>query len=526
MNSRSLQAIIFDMDGVITDTMKYHYLANKKIATELGIEFNEKDNEEFKGISRIDVIKGLVSKSERNFNQKELEELSVKKNKIYQEFLKQLNKEDILEGILPFIQEAKKKGLKLAVASSSTNAKNILERLGIFHLFDHVVDARTVKNGKPNPEVFLKAADAINVPYKNCVAIEDGVAGLKAIFETEMFAVGIGEELFLKKANYHIYETVFINLEDIEKEFYKQKNYIIGIDGGGTYIRGALGDYNGKIISFASVKGGINPEKNKNPKKNLIKLIDKLLIENGMTKSNIGSIVCGFAGLNGSEDLIWSKEYTNIEGLYCKKIHVNDGVVALNGAFAGKNGISIIAGTGSMVTGLNEKGEIISNREHKNHDARAGAVKLSIDLTKEILKSNLDVSDENLIKKVLEHHKVKNLKQMEVILKEAEDIKPAELLEHFGKMAPIVTKSAKEGSLIAKKVCENAMKNLAKGVHLVAEEFVSKKIYFTITGGIIKDEYMFKLFVDFLNQNHKKFKVTKPKMEPEKGAIYLGWKSN
>lgn len=152
----SLKGLIFDLDGVLTDTAKYHFLAWKKLADELNMSFTEKDNELLKGVSRIESF-GIILKingRSNEFSDEEKERLANLKNDYYREMIEQLTPEDILCGVLPFINAAKQNGLKCAVASISKNAPRVLELLGISDLFDYIADAAAVTKPKPDPEIF------------------------------------------------------------------------------------------------------------------------------------------------------------------------------------------------------------------------------------------------------------------------------------------------------------------------------------------------------------------------------------
>lgn len=189
----SLKALIFDLDGVLTDTAKYHYLAWKKLADELGMKFTEKDNELLKGVSRIksfEIILDINGKL-NDFSEQEKERLANLKNDYYKEMIEQLTKDDILDGIVPFITSAKENGIKCAVASISKNAHRVLELLGIMDLFDYIADAALVTKPKPDPEIFLTCANALGFAPKECIGIEDAQAGIEAIHSAGMISVGI-----------------------------------------------------------------------------------------------------------------------------------------------------------------------------------------------------------------------------------------------------------------------------------------------------------------------------------------------
>lgn len=189
------KAAVFDLDGVITDTAECHFKAWGSIAAELGIPFDREYNEKLKGISRMESLNLILARSTREFSRFEREELARRKNQLFLEMVNCLTPNDILPGIKPFLIELKKRGIKTAVASASKNAQQILQHLGLSGEFDHVVDAAQVGKGKPDPEVFVRAADALGLCCEECVGIEDAQSGVEAVKAAGMFVVGIGKGL-------------------------------------------------------------------------------------------------------------------------------------------------------------------------------------------------------------------------------------------------------------------------------------------------------------------------------------------
>ena len=189
----NIKALIFDLDGVLTDTAKYHYLAWKKLADELGFYFDEDINELLKGVSRINSFEIILQKNNATdkFTPEEKETLANKKNDYYKEMIEQLTPDDILDGIVPFINEARQNGVKCAVASISKNAPRVLQLLKIEDMFDYIADAALVKKPKPNPEIFLTCAEALGFAPNECVGIEDAQAGIESIHGAGMLSVGI-----------------------------------------------------------------------------------------------------------------------------------------------------------------------------------------------------------------------------------------------------------------------------------------------------------------------------------------------
>jgi beta-phosphoglucomutase len=197
-----LKACIFDLDGVIVDTAKYHYLAWKKLATMLNINFTNEDNERLKGVSRMASLDIILEIGNMVLDDKTKEEYAALKNKWYLDYINRMMPDEILPGSLEFISELKNAGIKIALGSASKNTPLILERLGIGKLFDAIADGNVVRKAKPDPEVFITAAKMLGVQPEDCVVFEDAVAGVEAALNAGMCCVGIGSEKILKDAHF------------------------------------------------------------------------------------------------------------------------------------------------------------------------------------------------------------------------------------------------------------------------------------------------------------------------------------
>ncbi|MBC1500191.1 beta-phosphoglucomutase [Listeria weihenstephanensis] len=194
---RQLEAVIFDLDGVITDSAHFHYLAWKQLAADIDIEIDEAFNETLKGISRMDSLDLILAKDgrENDFTLEQKEELAAKKNAHYVELLKDLSPADILPGIKPLLDAIRAANLKIALASVSKNAPMVLAALDLTDSFDYLADAAKITHSKPDPEIFLVAAAGLGVEPANAVGIEDAQAGVDAIKSAGMKAVGVGTGL-------------------------------------------------------------------------------------------------------------------------------------------------------------------------------------------------------------------------------------------------------------------------------------------------------------------------------------------
>ncbi len=210
-----LKLVIFDLDGVITNTAHYHYLAWKKIADELGITFDNQLNEQLKGLSRYDSLDVILDANHVELSQYQKEEIISYKNKIYQSLLAELSEKDILEGIYPFILRLKQDGKKVAVGSSSRNAQLILEKLNMTSLFDTIVTGCDVEKSKPHPDIFLQCAYRLHINPKACLVIEDALSGIEAATRANMTSIGIGSEQ-LNQATIRLARTKELSIDIIK----------------------------------------------------------------------------------------------------------------------------------------------------------------------------------------------------------------------------------------------------------------------------------------------------------------------
>lgn len=218
--------VIYDLDGVITDTAEFHYLAWKKLADEMGISIDRKFNEQLKGISRMDSLDRILAldPAATELSSEEKITLATRKNAYYLELIEAINPDYILPGINLLLQQNKQSGIKTALGSASKNAPRILEKLGLGDYFDYVVDAGQVKKGKPDPETFTAAADALHVAYEDCIGIEDAAAGVEALNRANMFSVGVGDTAHLPHADYLVNGTGELDFQQIIERFHEWKN--------------------------------------------------------------------------------------------------------------------------------------------------------------------------------------------------------------------------------------------------------------------------------------------------------------
>ncbi|MFH1367617.1 MAG: beta-phosphoglucomutase [Elusimicrobiota bacterium] len=213
------KGVIFDLDGVIVNTAKFHYLGWKKLADEIGIPFDEVKNEKLKGVNRRDSLIALLG---RMPDEKTINELCDRKNKYYLEFVAKIDRSEILPGAMKMIESIKQKnGWKQALASSSKNARLVLNKLDIDKYFNAIVDGSETERAKPDPELFLKAASRMGLTKDDVVVVEDAESGVEAAKRGGMLCIGLGDPKILGKADVVVKDLSYIDIEKIERLFVK-----------------------------------------------------------------------------------------------------------------------------------------------------------------------------------------------------------------------------------------------------------------------------------------------------------------
>ncbi|MGM0411396.1 MAG: beta-phosphoglucomutase [Bacillota bacterium] len=211
--TKEIKAFILDLDGVITDTAEFHFKAWKKMADEEGIPFNREDNEKLRGVSRRKSMELILDG--REMKEEKIQKLMDRKNRYYNNFLKKLSEDDLLPGAKELIDEIINRNFKIAVASSSRNAKTVINNLGIENLFETISDGHSVENSKPAPDLFLHTAKKLDVEAEKCVVIEDAKSGIEGALAANMIAVGVGPEDRVGKAHYRYDKVKDIDLNEI-----------------------------------------------------------------------------------------------------------------------------------------------------------------------------------------------------------------------------------------------------------------------------------------------------------------------
>lgn len=209
--------VIFDLDGVIVDTAKYHYLAWKSIADKLGFEFTEEHNELLKGVSRVRSLEILLDIGGVQVSNEKKQEFLVSKNEEYLGFIAKMNASEILPGASELLDALDKARIQYVLGSASKNAPLILKQLGLYDRFAGIVDGNSVSKAKPDPEVFLIGAKKLNLPPEQCVVFEDAIAGIEAANKAHMVSVGIGNKNTLSEADYN-----FNDLTEIPQDFFEK----------------------------------------------------------------------------------------------------------------------------------------------------------------------------------------------------------------------------------------------------------------------------------------------------------------
>ncbi|QNM86730.1 beta-phosphoglucomutase [Polaribacter pectinis] len=210
------KGFIFDLDGVIVDTAKYHYLAWKNLANDLGFEFTKEQNELFKGVSRKRCLEILLEIGKVEATQEQFDTWMIEKNVDYLKYIENMDASEILPDVPKILDYLKDRKHPIALGSASKNAQPILEKVGLLSYFDVIVDGNNVTKAKPDPEVFLLAAKQLGVNSSDCLVFEDAVAGVQAANSAKMISIGIGDEKVLSEARYNFKDFTEIDTNFIQ----------------------------------------------------------------------------------------------------------------------------------------------------------------------------------------------------------------------------------------------------------------------------------------------------------------------
>lgn len=220
-----IKGFVFDLDGVLTDTAEYHYLAWQELGKKIGISIDRVFNEQLKGISRMDSLERILAYGCKSdvYSEEEKLKLAEEKNEDYKKLITKISSANLLPGIKEFMAELKRADMKLALASASKNGPDILNLLGIADMFDTIVDPAALVNGKPDPEIFIKGAKQLNLSPEECIGVEDAEAGIQSINAAGMFSVGVGTQESMKFADMFVSETAQLNVASILAAAQKKK---------------------------------------------------------------------------------------------------------------------------------------------------------------------------------------------------------------------------------------------------------------------------------------------------------------
>ena len=211
------KGFIFDLDGVIVDTAKYHFLAWKKLANDLGIDFTEEENEQLKGVSRVKSLEKILAWGNKTLSEEDFNAQMAKKNEDYLSHIAKMDESEILPDVPKILNHLNESNQGVALGSASKNARKILQKVNLISNFQAIVDGNDVSKAKPDPEVFLIGAKALNQKPENCIVFEDSVAGVQAANNANMISIGIGDKTVLSEADYVFKDFTEISIEFIEE---------------------------------------------------------------------------------------------------------------------------------------------------------------------------------------------------------------------------------------------------------------------------------------------------------------------
>lgn len=302
-----------------------------------------------------------------------------------------------------------------------------------------------------------------------------------------------------------------------------ERAVVIGIDGGGTNTRVMICDLNGNELAY--VEGGCASKyKDVNAAENVKATIKNALAIAGRDTTDVAALVAGIAGYDSEADDAWIPAFTDLPGLDCPKLHLNDSDVAHAGALQNQPGIIAIAGTGTMIMGINECGSRIRNLDYHQY-AYSAARHLVYDAVYEVLAGRPDDSNDRLIAGMLQHWQSNSLEQFRELARQGFHSDPMKRDQHFGQFAPYVTTAAERGSSIARSVCNRAVEQLRLGIELVGSNFAERSIDVALIGSVICSSYMrSKLTEMLMTHPMKQYRVVEPQFPPVVGAILLAYK--
>lgn len=300
---------------------------------------------------------------------------------------------------------------------------------------------------------------------------------------------------------------------------------VVGIDGGGTHTRVMVCDLEGKQLAYLEGNGAASFHKDKNAVQNVRTAITDAIAIAGRRAEDVRCLAAGIAGYDTPEDLAWVAELTDVPGLSCPKLHVNDAVSAHAGALLAKPGIVAISGTGSIILGVTETGRQIRNYDF-HHYAASAARFIAYEAVFEVLAGNGSSSDESLLLTMLRHFEVNSLEQLSEFARLGFQSDRRERDRRFGQFAPYVTEAAENGSAIARTVLNRAAEQLKVGIEMIASGFECDEVQVAFIGSVISSPYLSRTLTELLAYGRNKhYIVTPPKLEPVAGSVLLALKA-
>jgi glucosamine kinase len=301
------------------------------------------------------------------------------------------------------------------------------------------------------------------------------------------------------------------------------KQVVIGIDGGGTHTRVMVSDKQGHVLAYLE-RGSASIYKDKQAAQNVQGAIAEALQQADRTAADVQALVAGIAGYDAPSDLEWITPLTELPGLTCPVLHVNDAVSAHSGALMGKPGIVVIAGTGSIIVGVTEDGQFIRNYDF-HHYAVTAARSIAYDTVYEVLAGSYDESDKGLLDSMLAHWRAPSLGELAELAKKGFHEERRARDKQFGDFAPAVTKAAEQGSSVAIRVCKRAIGQIKIGIELIAASFASEEVSVTFIGSVANSAYYLGSLREKLAQgNNKRYLIVQPQFPPVIGSVLLALK--
>jgi glucosamine kinase len=300
----------------------------------------------------------------------------------------------------------------------------------------------------------------------------------------------------------------------------KINDIVIGIDGGGTHTRVMVADIEGNVLSYVET-GAASIHKDLQSKLNVHQAIQEALQQAGKEIGEVAVLVGGIAGYDSETDLDWVQPLTDLEGLTCTKLHVNDAVVAHSGALLSEPGVIVISGTGSIIFAINEAGRQIRNYDLHQYAASAARF-LAYDATYELLAGNVDESDHELIQAMLQFWELSSVEELAQFALTGFFSDQRERNRRFAELAPAITKAALQNSRLAQTVCDRAAHQIMVGVEILSSYFSEPEVKVSLIGSVVNSDYFQqKLALQMNAGNNKRYRLVQPAFSPVAGAVLL-----